>query len=283
MDRRADAVVRAAAGHGRLHRPLPDAPGRGHVPARRVARGAGRGAAGGPALRQATCSRARKPPTSRARSTGCAGTSPRPRPPTARRAGAGASRSPAWRCCGWRRATSDAAAAAIRRALAEASERPQRARLLPACVEILLAAGDAEAARVACDELSELAEGDMLDAMAAFAQGSVELAAGDAGAAAVALRRAARGWQQLEAPFEVARARMQLALACRAVGRRRRGGVRAGGRSRRVRRARSGAGPGARRAASRPRRDRRPDAARAGGAAPAGRRQEQPRHRRPRW
>jgi DNA-binding NarL/FixJ family response regulator len=58
----------------------------------------------------------------------------------------------------------------------------------------------------------------MLDAMAAFAQGSVELDAGDARAAAVALRRAARAWQQLEAPFEVARARMRLGVACRRLG-----------------------------------------------------------------
>ena len=44
----------------------------------------------------------------------------------------------------------DAAVAAIRRALVETAERPKRARLLPACVEILLAVDDADGARDAC-------------------------------------------------------------------------------------------------------------------------------------
>ena len=58
----------------------------------------------------------------------------------------------------------------------------------------------------------------MLEAMAASALGAVELAAGDAGTALVAARRAARVWQQLEAPYEVARARAHVGLACRALG-----------------------------------------------------------------
>ena len=47
----------------------------------------------------------------------------------------------------------------------------------------------------------------MLGAMAAHARGAVDLATGDARAALVALRRAARAWQQLEAPYEAARSR----------------------------------------------------------------------------
>ena len=58
-----------------------------------------------------------------------------------------ASRSPAWRCCGWPRATTDAAAAAIRRVAGRDAEPLERARLLPAYVEIMLAVGDAEEAR----------------------------------------------------------------------------------------------------------------------------------------
>jgi DNA-binding CsgD family transcriptional regulator len=114
-----------------------------------------------------------------------------------------------------------AAAAAIRRALGEARERPQRARLLPAFVEIMLAVGDTESARSACAELEQIAgghESDMLGAMAGHARGAVELAAGDAGAAVVALRRAVRVWQQLEAPYDAARARALVGLACRALG-----------------------------------------------------------------
>ena len=114
-----------------------------------------------------------------------------------------------------------AAAAAIRRAVGESGERAERARLLPAQVEIALAAGATDEARSACDELAQLADGQesaMLEAMAASALGAVELAAGDAGAALVASRRAARVWQQLEAPYEVARARARVGLACRALG-----------------------------------------------------------------
>ncbi len=115
----------------------------------------------------------------------------------------------------------DAAAAAIRRALDEAHERPQRARLLPAYVEITLGVGDEAAARAASDELDGIAEGHgggMLDATAAYARGAVELAVGDARAAGVALRRAARNWQQLGAPYEAARARALIGAACRALG-----------------------------------------------------------------
>ncbi|HYH88438.1 MAG TPA: LuxR C-terminal-related transcriptional regulator [Solirubrobacteraceae bacterium] len=114
-----------------------------------------------------------------------------------------------------------AAAAAIRRAVGETAERPLRARLLPAQVEIALALDAAEEARGACAELAEFADGQdsaMLRAMAAFATGSVELAGGDAGASLAFLRRAARLWQQLEAPYEVARARALVGLACRSLG-----------------------------------------------------------------
>ena len=137
------------------------------------------------------------------------------------RAGAAASPSPGSRCCGSPRETATAAAAGIRRALDEARERPQRARLLPAYVEIMLAVGDAEAARGACAELEQVAggqESDMLSAMAAHARGALDLAAGDARAALVALRRAARAWQELDAPYEAARSRALVGLACRALG-----------------------------------------------------------------
>ena len=93
--------------------------------------------------------------------------------------------------------------------------------LLPAYIEIMLAVGDLEQARVACDELEEASTGyesDMLGAMVAYAQGAFELAGGDAQPALVALRRAAQLWQELEAPYEAARTRVLVGLACRAVG-----------------------------------------------------------------
>jgi DNA-binding CsgD family transcriptional regulator len=114
-----------------------------------------------------------------------------------------------------------AAATAMRRLVGEAGEPMQRARLLPAHVEIMLAAGDREAARRACAELGELAAGQehgMLVALAAYAKGAVRLADGDAGAALAALRRAARAWQELGVPYQVARARVLVGLACRALG-----------------------------------------------------------------
>jgi ATP/maltotriose-dependent transcriptional regulator MalT len=115
----------------------------------------------------------------------------------------------------------DAAAAAIRRAVSETTEPLERARLLPARVEIALAVEDVDGARAACDELEELASRfptRMLEAMAANARGAVELAGGDAGAALVALRRASRAWQELAAPYEAACARVLVALACRSLG-----------------------------------------------------------------
>jgi DNA-binding CsgD family transcriptional regulator/tetratricopeptide (TPR) repeat protein len=116
---------------------------------------------------------------------------------------------------------SDAAAAAIRRALAETSDTPKRARLLSAGVEIMLAVGETDEARDACDELDEVAKGyggSLLGAMSAHARGAVDLAGGDAPAALVALRRAWRLWYELEAPYEAARARVLVGLACRALG-----------------------------------------------------------------
>jgi DNA-binding NarL/FixJ family response regulator len=115
----------------------------------------------------------------------------------------------------------DSAAVAIRRALGETDEPPLRARLLPACVEIMLAAGEVEEASAACLELERIAtdhEESMLGAMAAHARGAVELARGEPGTALAALRRAAGSWQELEAPYESARARALVAVACRALG-----------------------------------------------------------------
>jgi DNA-binding NarL/FixJ family response regulator len=114
-----------------------------------------------------------------------------------------------------------AAMTMIRRVLAEVTERPHRAALLPAMVEIMIAAGEADEARTACDELDEIAaayETGMLDAVAAQARGAVLLAEGDAERALVALRRGVRGWQELDAPYETARARALLARACRDLG-----------------------------------------------------------------
>jgi DNA-binding CsgD family transcriptional regulator len=112
----------------------------------------------------------------------------------------------------------DAAAAAIRRVLDEARDRVARCRLLPAYVEIMLAANDVEAAGAATDELSEIADdldAPLLRALTAHAQGSVRLVEGDAPAALAALRHAWTAWQKLDVPYEAARVRVLIGLACR--------------------------------------------------------------------
>jgi DNA-binding CsgD family transcriptional regulator len=115
----------------------------------------------------------------------------------------------------------EAGAAAIRRVVGETTEPLQRAGLLPAHAEIMLAVGDIEEARRACDELGEIAAGSeraMLDAIAAQARGAVELAEGDARTALVSLRHAYNVWQELEAPYQAARTRVLIGSACRALG-----------------------------------------------------------------
>ena len=115
----------------------------------------------------------------------------------------------------------EAAAAAIRRVLGETGDRLERARLLPAAVEILLATGDLGAAREAAAELAGLADGYRtlaLLATADHARGAVLLADGDAAGAVAALRGAWRAWRELEAPYEAARARLLIGLACRELG-----------------------------------------------------------------
>jgi DNA-binding NarL/FixJ family response regulator len=115
----------------------------------------------------------------------------------------------------------DAAAAAIRRSVAETTEPLSRAGLLAAYVEIMLAVGDSDAARAAARELERIAAhrgNDVLDAMSAKAHGQVSLADGDVGGALVALRRAISVWQSLQAPYEVAQLRVLLSSACRAFG-----------------------------------------------------------------
>jgi DNA-binding CsgD family transcriptional regulator len=114
-----------------------------------------------------------------------------------------------------------AAASAIRRAVGEATQPLKRAALLPAYVEIMLAVGELERARGACQELEKIAERqgtEALGAMSAQAVGAVAVSEGDADSALAALRRARVLWQELGAPYQVARVRVLVGLACRALG-----------------------------------------------------------------
>jgi ATP/maltotriose-dependent transcriptional regulator MalT len=115
----------------------------------------------------------------------------------------------------------DAAASTIRRALSETADPLQRTRLLPSHAEIALAVGDLAEARRAADELSAIA-GDydilMLRAIAAHTQGMVALAEEEPQSALVSLRAARATWQELDAPYETARTRVLIGLACRMLG-----------------------------------------------------------------
>ena len=115
----------------------------------------------------------------------------------------------------------DAAEAAIRRVVDGTDDRVARSRLLPAHVEIMFAAGDVLAARAAADELSEMAadlDAPLLRALATHAHGAVLLLEGDAQAAHGTLRDAWTAWQRLEVPYEAARVRVLIGLACRQLG-----------------------------------------------------------------
>ena len=121
-----------------------------------------------------------------------------------------------------------AAAEAINTAIADETwDRWARARLLAAQVEIAIAAGDIARARTAIDELATI----ILELPLAGPRGRppggagrVLLAEDDPTGAARELRAAIKGWREVGAPYEVARAR---ALLSRAHARaRRRGGRR---------------------------------------------------------
>ncbi|MDI9940782.1 response regulator transcription factor [Rhodococcus sp. IEGM 1351] len=113
------------------------------------------------------------------------------------------------------------AAASIRCAVDESTGAVERARLLPAYVDILLAAGDVPAARTAADELDSIATRfaiPYLCALSAQASGSMLHAEGRGSDALTVLRDAWRRWQDIGAPYECARVRESVALVCRDLG-----------------------------------------------------------------
>jgi len=108
-------------------------------------------------------------------------------------------------------------AAMLRRALVETADPPMRARLLPAQVEVMLQTGDVGAAEEAAAELAQIAQAmdaAFLRAVAASAEGAVVLARGEARSAMPKLRAAAHLWRDLDCPYELARTRMLVGLAC---------------------------------------------------------------------
>jgi DNA-binding NarL/FixJ family response regulator len=115
----------------------------------------------------------------------------------------------------------DGALASIAAALEGTTGRLARARLRAAQVHIALAAADTVTARLAGEELDEIA-GDYatsgLQAMAHHARGAVLLTEGHTGEALETLQTACRLWSDLHVPYEVARVRLLLATAYRTLG-----------------------------------------------------------------
>ena len=147
VDARADRVGRAATRSRRVHRPLPRPPRRDPAAGRLVVRRARGGASRREALRRdqepRRGRRALPPgraPAAARRVRRCRGGVPRGEP-------AGWEPQPGLAQLRLAQGKRDAALAAIRRASAEVTEPLKRAALLPAHVEIALAAGEIEEAR----------------------------------------------------------------------------------------------------------------------------------------
>jgi DNA-binding winged helix-turn-helix (wHTH) protein len=96
-----------------------------------------------------------------------------------------------------------------------------RAKLLPAFVEIMVRCGALDAAADGVVELETITEtytSPALAASASVARGELELARGRPDEAALHLRRARRTWLDIDMPFELARTRLLLARAYRTLG-----------------------------------------------------------------
>ena len=113
------------------------------------------------------------------------------------------------------------AAAALRRTLAEDHLPLERAGLLAPYIEVLLAMDDLTEAGAAGEELSAIAircGTPFIEALAARSAGAVALADGAAAQALKLLRSAWSTWCDIEVPYEAARVRVLIGLACRELG-----------------------------------------------------------------
>jgi DNA-binding CsgD family transcriptional regulator len=115
----------------------------------------------------------------------------------------------------------DAAAAAVRRLLAERQDPVHRSQVLPAAVEVLVVMGDTDGAAALGEELCGIGEAfgcTGLQAAGQYAVAVAELARGAAAPALQAARRAKDAWSQLSAPYEAARSQVLVGRALRLLG-----------------------------------------------------------------
>ncbi len=223
VDRRADRLVRAAAGSRPLHRHLPRPPRRDPADPRRVGRGPGRGPSG---PLSASCSdrtggrRARRP-TDAGRSSASAGISPAPRARSGTPAGTAASPSPASRCSVSRRAGSMPPS----RRSPGPSTRPPAGSSAPGCSPPTSRSRSRPGSsmgrgpRATSSTRSPGATGGRCCSPPPRRRGGRS----SSPPATPAPRRPCsamrpRLWLDLEAPYEAARARLLVAEACRTMG-----------------------------------------------------------------
>ena len=114
-----------------------------------------------------------------------------------------------------------ASVSAVRRLLAEARTPVHRSRLLPAAVEVMVAAQLPDEAREYADELSAIAAAfgnSALQAMSAYATACVELITDHDQEALADARESCRLWNDVGSPYETARARVLIGRALRNLG-----------------------------------------------------------------
>jgi DNA-binding NarL/FixJ family response regulator len=119
------------------------------------------------------------------------------------------------------RGSSQAAAAMMRRSLAETTEVGKRIELLFAATEVMLAVGEKDEAIKSVEELARLSarnRSPIVTALHQQALAALQLAAEAPGAALAPLRSALVTWVSIAAPYQEARTRALLAAACRALG-----------------------------------------------------------------
>jgi len=115
----------------------------------------------------------------------------------------------------------DASKKSIHQTLEENQDHLARARILPAYVEIMLAAEDLQRAQNAAVELNKTADllsMPYLKTVAAQVQGAVLLTEGKASGAVNELRQAWELLKKIDAPYETARTRVLMGLAHRQLG-----------------------------------------------------------------
>jgi ATP/maltotriose-dependent transcriptional regulator MalT len=133
----------------------------------------------------------------------------------------GGMQQPGWALLRLAQGKLEEAKTAICRLKDEVTDPSRRTLILEACVEIASAVQDTQAAKAAAKELSEIAVrygAPFLDAISRRATGVALLAEGNAKDALPVLRDSWHIWQELDAPYEAARVRVLIALACRHIG-----------------------------------------------------------------